>query len=110
VAVQVREQLSEVKRPWYTEPDELAGAVAAYLDGEAVEGWERREDAVARVAALKDEGQPQERVIMVSHGVLLTTWLHHEIGLDDPFRFWSDLRVPDAWQLDPEAKSLERVA
>ena len=48
--------------------------------------------------------------MVVSHGVLLTTWLHHEIGLEDPFLFWSNLRTPDAWELSLEEKTLERIA
>jgi hypothetical protein len=50
-----------------------------------------------------------ERLVVVSHGLLLTTWLEHEIGLDDPFSFWSNLRMPDAWELSPEERSLTRL-
>ena len=53
--------------------------------------------------------KPWERVIVVSHGVLLTTWLVHEIGLEDPISFWSSLERPDAWELDLEEKTLDRV-
>ena len=45
----------------------------------------------------------------MSHGLLLTTWLDHEIGLNDPLSFWSNLRMPDAWVADFEDKSLERI-
>jgi broad specificity phosphatase PhoE len=110
VAAHVREHLSEVKRAWYAKPDDFADAVANYLSGEVVEGWERREDVIARLRPLMADSTPSERIVLVSHGVLLTTWLHYEIGLADPFRFWSNLRMPDAWELGPEEKSLERVA
>ena len=109
-AAHVREQLSEVKRAWYAKPEEFAHAVANYLGGEVVDGWERREDALARLASPKADCTPWERIVVVSHGVLLTTWLHHVRGLEDPFRFWSNLRMPDAWELGTEEKSLERVA
>lgn len=110
IAAHVREQLSEVKRPWYAKSDQFADAVANYLSGEVVAGWERREDVIDRLAWLKADSTPSERMVIVSHGVLLTTWLHYEIGLEDPFRFWSNLRMPDAWELGPEEKSLERVS
>lgn len=109
-AAQVREQLREVKGPWYAKPDEFADAVANYLRGDGVEGWERRDEVIARLAWLKADPAPSERIVVVGHGVLLTTWLHHQIGLEDPFWFWSNLSLPDAWELDPEKKSLERVA
>ena len=96
----VREQLSEVDKPWYTTTDELRQAVARYLGGETVEGWERREDVIARLDLLAADVSPDERIAVVSHGVLLTIWLDHEGVLEDPFAFWSDLRTPDAWAFD----------
>jgi broad specificity phosphatase PhoE len=110
IAAHVREQLSEVKRPWYATTEAFGDAVANYLSGEVAEGWERREDIIDRLAWLKADSTPSERMVVVSHGVLLTTWLNHEIGLEDPFRFWSNLRMPDAWELGPEENSIERVA
>ena len=47
--------------------------------------------------------------MVVSHGVLLTTWLAQHGGARRPVSFWSDLRTPDAWELDLEEKSLERI-
>jgi broad specificity phosphatase PhoE len=110
VAAHVREQLREVKRPWYAKPKEFTAAVAVYLKGEVVEGWESREDIAIRLASLTADSEAWERIVVITHGVLLTTWLHHEIGLEDPYGFWTDLRMPDAWEFDTEEKSLERLA
>jgi broad specificity phosphatase PhoE len=110
VPTRVREQLSEVDKPWYTTTDELRQAVARYLGGETVEGWERREDVIARLDLLAADVSPDERIAVVSHGVLLTIWLDHEGVLEDPFAFWSDLRTPDAWAFDTAEGSLERIA
>ena len=109
VMTRVRDQLIEVKRPWYASADEHANAVAKYLEGEVVEGWEPREDVVTRTAQLKLDFGSLESLVLVSHGLLLTTWLDHEIGLDDPFSFWSNLRMPDAWEFNLEEKSLDRI-
>jgi broad specificity phosphatase PhoE len=110
LSMRVREELSEVRRPWYPTVYEHARAVANYLEGEVVQGWERRENVVARLALLEtDFDSREDDLIIVSHGVLLTIWLHLHIGLADPYWFWSNLRTPDAWLADFEAKSLERL-
>src|SRR6202043_4007694 len=70
VTANVREQLREVKRPWYAKPKEFTFAVANYLRGEVVEGWENHEDVAARIASLTDDFTPQGRIALVSHGVL----------------------------------------
>lgn len=105
----VRDQLSEVKKPWYASADEHANALANYLTGEVIEGWERRDDVITRIAQLKLDFRSLESVVLVSHGVLLTTWFDHELGLDDPVSFWSDLRMPDAWEFNPGKQSLVRI-
>jgi broad specificity phosphatase PhoE len=109
VPARVREQLSEVEKPWYPTTDELRLAVARYLGGDVVDGWERREDVLARLDLLEAELSPGDLIAVVSHGVLLTVWLDRLGALDDPFAFWSDLRTPDAWKLDVDQKSLERL-
>jgi broad specificity phosphatase PhoE len=109
VATRVRDQLSEVKKPWYASADEHANAVAKYLRGEIVEGWERREAVNTRIGQLKSAFDNSESLVLVSHGIFLTTWLDHEMGLNDPFSFWSNLRMPDVWKLDLDEKSFERT-
>jgi len=109
-AIEVREQLAEVKKPRYATADEHADAVAGYLKGEPVRGWERRDDVVSRLAELETGiASLEDDLIVVSHGVLLTTWLDHDRGLADPYWFWSNLRMPDAWVVDCEDSSLERI-
>jgi broad specificity phosphatase PhoE len=105
----VRDQHSEVKKPWYASDDEHASEVANYLKDDVIEGWERREDVVARIARLKSGFGCLENLALVSHGLLITTWLDDEIGLDDPLWFWSNLRMPDAWELDVDDKALQRI-
>ena len=109
VVAGVRDQLSEVTKPWYDSADGHANAVAAYLRGVDVEGWESREDVLTRITQLTWDFRVVDRPVLVSHGVLLTTWLDHVIGLDDPFSFWSHLRMPDAWELDLQQKSLQWI-
>jgi broad specificity phosphatase PhoE len=109
VVAGLRDQLSEVKKPWYASADDHMNAVAKYLGGEEVEGWEHRDDVISRIALLKSDFGYSQSVVLVSHGLLLTTWLDHEMGLNDPLSFWSNLRMPDAWEADFEGKSLERI-
>jgi len=110
VAANVRDQLGEVKKPWYASADEATEATANYLRGNVVTGWEPREDVISRIAQLKSDFGVLESLVLVSHGVFLTTWLDQEIGLHDPFSFWFDLRMPDAWEFDFDEKSLKRLA
>ncbi|MFZ0248451.1 MAG: phosphoglycerate mutase family protein [Acidimicrobiales bacterium] len=104
-----RVQLCEVKKPWYASADEVTDATHKYLKGEVVRGWERREDVIGRIAQLKSDFGAWETLVLVSHGVFLTIWVDQEIRLDDPFSFWTDLRMPDAWELDFDKRSLARV-
>jgi broad specificity phosphatase PhoE len=110
VAAEVRSQLSEVNKPWYASSDEHADSVAKYLRGEVVAGWEPREAVIDRIAQLKVGFGSFDSIVLVSHGLLITTWLDHEIGVDDPFSFWSNLRMPDAWELNFDEKSFDRIA
>jgi broad specificity phosphatase PhoE len=106
----VRDELSEVKRPWSASLEEYADAVGDYLRGEVVEGWELREDVTDRIARLKADFRSALDLVLVTHGVLLTCWLDHEMGIGDPFSFWRNLRMPDAWELDLGQNSAERIA
>jgi broad specificity phosphatase PhoE len=105
----LRPQLGEVEKPWYPTTDELREAVASYLGGDVVEGWERRENVMARLDLLEADVSPGDLIAVVSHGVLLTLWLDRLGALEDPFAFWSDLRTPDAWKFDLDEKLLERI-
>ncbi len=108
-AAGIRAQLSEVKKPWYASADEHADAVEKYLSGEAVDDWESRDAVVRRITQVKSNFGSLENLALVSHGLLISTWLHSEIGLDDPFSFWSDLRMPDAWELSVDQESFVRI-
>jgi broad specificity phosphatase PhoE len=80
-----------------------------YLKGKTVEGWEDRDDLNARIARLMADIGSSREPVCVTHGMLLTALLDHCIGLQDPCSFWSSLRIPDAWVLDLEDKSLRRI-
>ena len=62
-----------------------------------------------RLARLTSDLEAVESIVLVSHGVLLTTWIDHQVGLDDPVSFWTGLRMPDAWAVDLGEKSVERI-
>ena len=94
-------RLAEVSRPW---TGDLEQSIARYFAGERLEGWEPQDAARARVeGAIEDHG----RAIYVSHGTVLSLYLASVVPSLNAMRFWSELRNPDAWQLDGE--SLVRV-
>jgi broad specificity phosphatase PhoE len=109
MVIDLRAQLREVTKPWYPAADVHAAAAAGYLRGEPVEGWEDRLEVLARMAEVKREAESVGRLVVVSHALVMTTWLDHLIGLDDPVSFWSGLEMPDAWELDLDENSLARV-
>ena len=110
VHTRIRPELDEVTKPWYGTSEQHAAAVAGYLGGETVLGWECRDDVTRRLGVPQAELEGMDRTAVVSHGVLLTLWVDHVVGLEDPCAFWSGLRLPDAWELDMDARSLERIA
>jgi broad specificity phosphatase PhoE len=87
-------RLGEVARPW---TDAIEGAVARYLRGEAIEGWESQADARARFRSVVDD---HGRAIYVTHGTVLALYLASIVPTLDALQFWSELRNPDAWELD----------
>jgi broad specificity phosphatase PhoE len=109
VAPEVWSQLSEVKKPWYASSDEHATAVVKYLRGDVLAGWEHRADVIARIGQLKLALGSFDSIVLVSHGVFITTWLDHEAGIEDPYLFLSNLRMPDAWELDLDERSIDRI-
>jgi len=86
-----------------------ANAVVKYLRGDVVAGREHREAVIARIAQLKSGLGSSDSIVLVSHGLFITTWTAHEICLDDPFSFWTSLRMPDAWELDLDGQSADRI-
>jgi broad specificity phosphatase PhoE len=109
VTAEVRSRLGEVKKPWYASADEHANAVVRFLRGDAVAGWEHRNAVIARITQLKSGFGSSDAVVLVSHGLIITTWLDHEVGFDDPLSFWTNLRMPDAWELDLDDQSCDRI-
>jgi broad specificity phosphatase PhoE len=106
-AIRCRDELNEVARPWYSQPQELTDAMAAYLSGDDMAGWEPHDQVADRVARVLSELSSAGRVAIVSHGALLTALVDWQIGLEHPFEFWSGLRMPDVWKID--GKSVRRA-
>ena len=87
-------RLREVSRPWTHDLDVL---IARYFRGESVDDWEPQPEACARIGAVvQDHG----RAIYVGHGTVLSLYLASVVTTLDAMRFWTELRSPDAWQLD----------
>jgi probable phosphoglycerate mutase len=91
VAVETDARLREVERadnaPTY---DAHRDAVRRYLAGEPVDGWEPRDDALARFRAAVDD---VDGAVVVTHGTVLSLFLGY--GFDE----WNRIALPDviAW-------------
>jgi broad specificity phosphatase PhoE len=83
----------------------------AYVSGTDHPGWEPRHQVAARVGAgiafwsARAAGRP---LVVAGHGMALTLWLTTAADLPDPAAFWSDLRLPDLFELDPATRTLHR--
>lgn len=95
LSIGVDARLHEVRRPWT--PVHPRGEVGRYLAGEAIEDWEPLEVVCRRVgAALDDLGAEEGLVGFVTHGTAMAAHVGTLATLD-AWRFWSELRQPDAW-------------
>jgi len=87
-------------RPW---SDDYRADVQRYLAGEALAGWEARDEALARmrqaVARIADAG---EEAAIASHGLVLTLYLADlgALDADATFALWSSIRFPDVALVD----------
>ena len=93
------DRLCEVRRPWID--SNFADAVARYLQGERIEGWEPFERVVSRLQDSLVSHSDAGPVGLVTHGTAMACILD-SLDLADRAHFWSDLTMPDAWALDGE--------
>lgn len=88
--------LAEVRRPHYDDAQEHRNLTARYLSGDALDEWEPQQLVIERFGrAIRGQ-----HAVAVTHGTAMTLWLTTLVHLDDPFAFWSALRLPDAWHVD----------
>ncbi|MCH8993800.1 MAG: histidine phosphatase family protein [Chloroflexi bacterium] len=110
--IRIEQDLREVEnRGWVAEGYD--DQVQHYLAGETIDGWERRDAALARVRACIDgivERHPGLEVGVVSHGLVLTLYLTDLLSLAAAasHKLWAGMRFPDVAVVDPEARRLER--
>jgi broad specificity phosphatase PhoE len=128
--VALRRGLQVRMEPRVRETDEPPGwfegdfraLVARYLEGDVPPGWEPHAAVVTRFNAAVEDGVaalPEgQDLVIATHGRAPSLYLaslkpaivHH--GRTLPFElvpFWRALTFPDAWRLDVEANTLERL-
>jgi broad specificity phosphatase PhoE len=94
-------RLREVERP---QTENFERAMARYLAGESVSGWEPRDEVVGRIRAVIEEFGVD--AVYVGHGTAFTLYLTAAVRDLDAVTFWSGLRSPDVWQLGTELTRL----
>jgi len=109
--VRIEPELREVERPW--QDAGYAETARRYVAGEPIEGWEARDEALARVRGCIERIVARHAdldVGVVSHGLALALYLSDLLGLDGEAsaRLWSGLAFPDLAVVDPEARRMER--
>lgn len=96
----IDQRLREVERPWIDMG--FAEAVARYLTGETVEGWETRDLVVRRIDDAIRHLASKGPTAIVTHGTAMTVYLDR-VATIRPVSFWSNLTMPDAWLFDGHA-------
>jgi broad specificity phosphatase PhoE len=91
--------------------DDYRGVAARYLGGFDEPDWEPRERVAARFAAgianACTRGKGLDTVV-VNHGLALSLWLASVLDID-LVAFWRGLTFPDAWAVDVQMGTIERV-
>jgi len=96
VSVIADDRLREVQRPWTD--SNFPDAVARYLQGDLIEGWEPFEEVVSRLEASLLSHSGEGPIGFVTHGTAMACLLDSADPKDRAI-FWSDLTMPDAWAL-----------
>ncbi|WP_045743222.1 MULTISPECIES: histidine phosphatase family protein [Actinoplanes] len=100
--------LAEVHRPdvWFADEQEYHAAARAYAAGQSPDGWEPRDEVIARfdAAVLRhaEAAAAQGRTLVIgTHGLAPTVWMASRYQLDpDPASFWEGLRFPDIIEIN----------
>ena len=106
--VAIDPRFQEVDRPqvWDRDYREVA---AGYLAGTHEPGWETQDSVVARFsAAISDAFAESRDVLVVNHGMAMGLWVASITGIEI-VAWWRELTFPDAWRVDVESRSVERL-
>jgi broad specificity phosphatase PhoE len=83
----------------------------AYLTGTHHPGWEPHAEVIARFDTGIRFWQPRagdQPLVVATHGMAMTLWLT-TLSPDNPGEFWSDLRLPDVFEVNPATGRIGRV-
>ena len=82
---------------------------AGYLAGTHEPGWESQASVAARFSAAVSEARLGEGdVVVVNHGMAMSLWVASVAGID-VVPWWRELTFPDAWRVEIEKRSVERL-
>lgn len=98
----------EVEHPWIDLAAEKHAVSLAYLGGKDVADWEPAPAVVDRFAAALDRIEARD-VVIGTHGMAAALWTASVVpGVDAP-TLWSQLRLPDAWIVDLQSRSMRQA-
>lgn len=106
--VAIDPRFQEVDRPqvWDRDYREVA---EGYLGGTHEPGWESQASVVTRFSAAVAEAQTGGGdVVVVSHGMAMSLWVASIAGIDI-VPWWRELTFPDAWRVEVDGGSVERL-
>lgn len=98
--VRTTTDLGEVAKPWFDDSADHHSAAQAYLRAQPLPGWKPIEAAVSRFQRALDEHLGDADVVAITHGTVMSAWLAAAGVVADSPSFWSQLRLPDGWEID----------
>ncbi|BEL04534.1 hypothetical protein Q0Z83_027250 [Actinoplanes sichuanensis] len=84
----------------------------AYLAGTEHPGWEPHRQVIERFDAGIRHWRTRAGIrplVVATHGMAMTLWAAATTDLADPIAFWDGLRLPDVYEVDLTAGTLDRV-
>lgn len=111
LAVVTDRRFAEVDQGGRWIDEDYREVAAGYLGGVDHSGWEPRQQVVKRFARGVEDALaagPDSDLVVVNHGLAMSLWLASVTKLD-LIPFWRALTFPDAWRLDLESGSLDRL-
>lgn len=106
------ERLAEVDQGATGWLDDYEAVAERYLRTGEAPGWEPHDAVITRFEAAvvaATATSPEGDIVLVTHGLAPSLWLHSRSPRDDLAGFWRGLTLPDAWRLDLESGEATRV-
>ena len=102
--MEVLDEITEVERRggFIEKQEDYFAAVKSLLETGTYENWETRSHAEERLEEFLEKAKGHEKVIAISHGMILTILLSDYFEME-PYKFWKQLEFGEEIKVDLES-------